>query len=358
MKAQPLPPARLHKNSGNARVCIGGRAYWLGKFGSDDADRRYNELAARYYADPDAFLAAPEVPKPVRSADRISVAKLITLYVAHAERYYRKNGSPTPEVSSIKLAMVPLNELFGTLDADDFSPKKLQAVRSAMIARDWARTTINSQCSRIRRMFRWGASEELVDVSVYQSLGTVQGLSPGRTQARESAPVKPVDEHLVNAVLPKVKPAVAAMIRLQLLTAMRPGEVVLMRPCDVDRDGDVWVYTPPTHKTEHHGKVRHIAIGARAQGILAPYLDNRAAEDRCFAYTTAGYRRAIARACEVAKVESWSPNQLRHAAATTIRKTYGLEGAQVVLGHAHARISEVYAESAHERAIAIMAELG
>jgi integrase len=36
-------------------------------------------------------------------------------------------------------------------------------------------------------------------------------------------------------VLPNVSPPVAAMIQLQQLTGMRAGEVVIMRPQDIDR---------------------------------------------------------------------------------------------------------------------------
>jgi site-specific recombinase XerC len=40
----------------------------------------------------------------------------------------------------------------------------------------------------------------------------------------------------------------------------------------------------------------------------------------------------------------WSPNQLRHAAAPEIRRKFGLEAAQVILGHASADVTQVYAE--------------
>ena len=40
----------------------------------------------------------------------------------------------------------------------------------------------------------------------------------------------------------------------------------------------------------------------------------------------------------------WHPHQLRHAAATRIRRQYGLEAARAVLGHKSLAITEVYAE--------------
>lgn len=173
-----------------------------------------------------------------------------------------------------------------------------------------------------------------------------------------------------------------------------------MRPCDIDRSGDVWVYRPRTHKTQHHGHHRTVLLGPKAQAILRPYL-LRAAHSHCFspadamqemrdrraaarktplnegnrrgtnrvenpkrqageAYTVNSYRRAIGRACDLAfllpddlpegdlpawqKAHRWSPHQLRHSAATEIRKHHGLEAAQILLGHSAADVTQVYAE--------------
>jgi len=43
-------------------------------------------------------------------------------------------------------------------------------------------------------------------------------------------------------------------------------------------------------------------------------------------------------------IPHWHPNQLRHTKATEVRRLFGLEAAQVTLGHAHAKITEVYAK--------------
>lgn len=53
-----------------------------------------------------------------------------------------------------------------------------------------------------------------------------------------------------------------------------------------------------------------------------------------------------------------SPIQMRHSAATEIRKRFSLEGAQLVLGHATANITQVYAERDLPAAGRIAAEVG
>ena len=54
----------------------------------------------------------------------------------------------------------------------------------------------------------------------------------------------------------------------------------------------------------------------------------------------------------------WHPHQLRHNAATRLRKEYGLEAAQVILGHKTLAITEIYAEKNVEAAQRIMAAVG
>lgn len=54
----------------------------------------------------------------------------------------------------------------------------------------------------------------------------------------------------------------------------------------------------------------------------------------------------------------WHPHQLRHNAATALRKEFGLEAAQVILGHRHAAVTQVYAETNHAKALDIIAKIG
>ena len=271
-----------------------------------------------------------------------------------------------------------LHTLYGAVPAGEFGPLALKACRERMIDEGLARTTINGFVSRIRQAFRWAVENELVPGPVLQALQAVSGLKRGRSRAKECEPVRPVDRGAVEAVLPHVARQVAAMIELQWLSGMRPQEVVQMRMAEIDRGGRVWIYRPRDHKVEHHGMDRVIPLGPKAQAVLAPFLQmdptaalfspkdaekerraamraarrtklwpshsNQARRARrrergsevqglrdC--YDTNSYRRAITRGCEAAGIPSWSPNQLRHSAATRIRKELGIEAAQAVLGH-------------------------
>jgi integrase len=75
-------------------------------------------------------------------------------------------------------------------------------------------------------------------------------------------------------------------------------------------------------------------------------------------YDACSYGNAIGYACVKARVAHWTPYQLRHTAATILRREFGLEVAQVILGHAHASESEIYAEVDRAKAIKVMSRIG
>src|SRR5262249_21182691 len=75
-------------------------------------------------------------------------------------------------------------------------------------------------------------------------------------------------------------------------------------------------------------------------------------------YSVASYDRAIGAACNRAAIARWTPNQLRHAKATKLRREAGLDAARVVLGHRSPQVTEVYAEIDEQKASEVMTRLG
>jgi integrase len=258
----------------------------------------------------------------------------------------------------------PVVSLYGKTLAAKFSPLCLRHVRDEMIRLKWVRTSINRHIIRIRKMFKWALSvEALTNPDVLEMLRSVDGLQKNRSEAKESTPVRAVKRASVDAVEPHIKPILWSMISLQLVTGMRPGEVRLMTLGEVDRSDEVWEYRPAEHKLEHKDIERVIYIGSEGQKILLPYLKADPAQYLFEArpgkpYTKDSYCRAVTRACKRAKIDSWSPNQLRHTAATDIRKRFGLEASRVILGHSSADTTLVYAERDHEAAKAVIRQIG
>ena len=75
-------------------------------------------------------------------------------------------------------------------------------------------------------------------------------------------------------------------------------------------------------------------------------------------YTVESYRRAIAYGCKKAGIPKWHPHQLRHSAATQLRKEFGLDVARAVLGHSSPAVTAHYAELDLSKAAEAMGQVG
>lgn len=269
-----LPRYCFHKASKQGIVRLGRKVHYLGKHDSPESWTKYHQKIAEWLAG--------QSEHPTTPADDFTIIEVIAAFRRHALQHYRKDGQPTGAISKFDQAAKPLLLLYGDLPAREFAPLKLKAVRSLMVngftdgfgklVPPLSRGVVNSRVGAIRQIFRWAESEELVPANITHTLATVAGLQAGRTEARETKPVGPVDEAHVEATLPHLPSIVADMVRIQRLTGCRPGEVCLMRPFDIDRKSNPWVYRPASHKTEHHGRARVIYIGPKAQDILRKYL--------------------------------------------------------------------------------------
>ena len=385
MSKHRLPSYRLHKPSGQAVVTLNGKEKYLGQWKSKASRIEYDRLIGEWLANGRQFPVSNDPSKD------LSIIELIAAYWDYAKGYYVKNGEPTSELDCFRSALRPLKRLYSHTRVIDFSPLSLVALRNEYIKANHSRGFINASTRRLKRMFKWGVSRELVPVHIYQALATVDGLKVGRSEARETLPVKPVSKEDIEATLPHLNMVVRAMVEFQLLTACRPGEVRLLRPCDIDSSNDVWIYKPQTHKMEHQNRERLIFIGPKAQAILKPWL-NQQHTSFCFKpeevkrlsssnkrnrrvkngrppksstkrapgdhYERQSYNRAITRACDRAGIERWKPNQLRHTRATEIRQKYGLEASQTVLGHSRADVTQIYAERNDDAARRIILKEG
>ncbi len=405
-----VPSYRLHKPSGQARVIIDGKHHYLGPFGSQASREKYARLISEH---PTASDREDHRPFPVHDG---TIDQLLLRYLEFAKTYYVKDGEPTRELESMKAAMGHIRVLYSQLPVQEFGPVKLKVVRQHMVDGGLSRGVINNRIGRIKRIFKWAVADELIPPATYEALRAVPGLKYGRTEARETEPVQPVDDEIVDRTIPFLSPQVAAMVQLQRLTGMRPGEVVIMRMSDIDRSQQVWIYEVQDHKSRWRGHRRIVPLGPVSQSLIEPFL-NRPEDSYLFSpiesedwrlqhrpcsekgerktpvypselrrrereklerrqrkhkskrpkresYNTASYRRSVtygikkgnrvlAREGVEERIPHWFPNQLRHRYGTDVRRDHGVEAAQIGLGHARTDVVEVYAEKNLELAIEI-----
>jgi integrase len=375
-----------------------GRAVW-----TDSLGVRKEKLLPGKHGSKESLTAFAKLQLELITSSRPSDAKRIeTLnecllaYLEFATKHY----SHSNELYTVKYALRPVREMYGFDPPEEFGPKKLAAVRESMVREGLTRSGINKRVRTIVRCFKWLAAEELVPGSVYESLKALSGLRAGRSEAPESEERGPVEESIVMATLEHMSGHPRAIVELLWLTGARPGELCKMTLAQLDTSGPVWLYRVAHHKTSHRGKSRTVALGPRAIAVLKAHLEQRGPigpDDPVFSplanrearFQTmraerkskvqpsqvnrkkkkpkrlpAGYygpnaiSQAVEKAAKLANVEHWFPYQLRHAFATRIRKQFGLEEAQVLLGHAAADVTQVYAQRDEAKAVEVAAQIG
>jgi integrase len=364
-RGKRLPAYRLDKRSGKAVVTLnhGGGArqsILLGEFGSSKSKIEYNRVIAEWMARnclPEPAIAEPDVLTIGELIVRFWQGKVVTYY-RHAD------GSPTSEQENYKQCLRTLRQLYEDLPVAQFDSLRLEAwlgdvtrptrtiidsiTGQSREVQGWSRNNANKHLSRIKSVFKWGVRKKLVGAAQYGELTTVEGLEFGRSDARETEPIRQVAPEFVEAVIPFLSDQVAAIARLQILCGARPGELCSMTTAEIQTTGivdpgsgkSIWMFRPTHHKTQHRGHVREIPLGPQCQEILRPFLKAdlgaclfspaEAEADRLAAlhaarttpmkygnvpgsnrvespqhkpgnqYTVAAYRRAIQRGCEKA----------------------------------------------------------
>jgi integrase len=313
------------------------------------------------------------------------IADLIQLYNNHAATYYRhKDGSQTQQVKKIELALRYLNGFCGTNEPESFGPLRLQGFRQELIGRGLSRKYINDLIGIIKQVFKWGVSKELIAEGAYRALSTVEGLRYSRSNAKETEPVRPVDENYIYLIVPYTSKVVEAMMKLHLLTGMRSTELCTIRPCDINTTGKVWLYRPVQHKNLWRKKERVVPIGPQGQNILLPFL-KRNITDYCFTpeeslavrgkngkggkakeqrYNAKSYRKAVQYAIAAynkanpeKQIDSFTPHQARHTLTTKINEAMGIEPASAITGNT-IEAAKIYTENNLKLAITVAEKFG
>ena len=380
-----------HKGSGQAVVRIDGKDRYLGKFGSEESRREYDRLIAEWLA------AGRRLPAGT-AGDGLTINELLLSYWRWAEKTYRDgDGAPTRELDNLKDALRPLRKLYGDADAARFGPMALRTVREDMIAAGLCRRTINTRIGRLKRVFRWAVSYELLPAPVYEALRTIPGLQRGRGEARDTDPIKPVPDDDVRATLPFLPAVVAAMAEVQLLTGCRVSEalniarhrpeheragldlqaVQAQEPQPRDRPSNLpWSPGPSRRQAVSQNRPTGLPVQPRRRDCGAGRTAGRDAQDEAYSVRTDPDEEGQA---EAAAPRPLRPQQLPTghpaclpqgsgaglvAAATQAYVSnghparYGVEAAKVILGHTKVETTQIYAERDLNTAEKIMAEIG
>lgn len=412
------PPSYcLHKQSGQAcfNWPLGGGRYktiLLGKHGSAESYTEYERVLGEWRA---AQGSATMLPSNGQSGDP-TLYEVVLAFDKHAERYYRNpaTSEPTGEADNFKDALASLLDLYGHQSAKEFGPLALKSVRLKMVEAGLARKTANARTNRVRRFFRWAAENQMVPASVVNALNMVAPLRKGEqveimtdeglkeVTVRESPGIHDIKWERVDAVLPHLPRPVAAMVQIMRYSNCRAEDVVIMRTCDIEVDGQIWVYRPEAHKNQWREEQsdihqRAVLLGQRCQEILKPFLKPEQPEAYLFSpreakatfqaeraatrkskrtpselkkkrkknprrgprerYDVNTFQQSIRKTCRKLEVPVWKLLEIRHTRATDVREMYGVEGASASLGNT-VEAAQIYAEKNRAMARKIASEIG
>jgi len=352
-------PAYQYHVSGQAKVRLGSKDFYLGKHGTPESYAKYYSLLAEYNANgieppkslPDE-VGGDSSDSSVRMADDLILVKHITAdFRARVLPRYENNNSHHGRFTALCNL---LDKRHGNEPASEFGPRKLATLRDGFVAKGNCRSYANDQTRKLIKIIEHGVSRELIGPDRIIALRTLPSLKHGEARDNPTRSGVPLD--VVRATLPHLTETAADMVRLQLATAMRPSELFKMTPAMIDQSGDIWFYRPNSHKSQHHGKKKAIPILGAAMETLKPYLGGDSS-GLCFLTTKStpwnkdSYRIAVKRAAQKAKVEHWTPYMLRHESLQTVRDTDGPEAAQALAGHSRLSTTEIYAKVSESTAI-------
>ena len=280
----------------------------------------------------------------------------------------------------------------------DFGADELQEVQKAMQdysykrgkqKKKYTRQGINRNIKHLLSIWYWGVGRDYVTPAQAKRLDEVKSLRIG--QAVENSKRQKVTEDEFKKVVKNANSVVGDILQLIWNTAMRPGEVCKMRPCDILRDDpECWLYIPGRdispvgeHKTMRFGRTKVIPLTVKSQAILQNRVADFDSKQYIFKpmdaikemiqerakkrktplhygnspgtnkkehpmiqpgekYTVNALRIACRRGCKRAGVAPFNPYDLRRSTATGIRSILDKEAAKLILGHTKTETTDIY----------------
>ena len=380
------------KNLGYATDPRTKKEIYFGSWGLRSTKENYLKWAYAFESSPDEIVIDT---KPI-------LAHLVARYIQFATSYFRDpiTKLPTSALNCMRAALKDV-ALYLSKPIEEFTPQDLIAIRTGMMRRKQRRTvngegvtldkhvslaTVNSNIKKIRGVFKKGVEWGMVPIAVYSALQCVQSLNyRSAPQLKINEPVAPVEESIVEELIPLLRPIYQVALRLQLATGMRLKELCSMRFSEIkpnkSKHGLIYIYRPSSHKNSHRGQARSIPISpalfAELRSLKRPspsikgnghdvvFYSNGTGKsiDYSGPLTASGYRQVIGwgqkrlnknrTAAGLEPHPRWNLAQIRHTVLTRVREGYGLEAAQAVGGHKRMNTTEIYAEKNDNTAIKI-----
>lgn len=303
--------------------------------------------------------------------NRLKIRDLLLRYI----KYYTKiRDKDCRQVRNALSCMNVADDAILNCTPAKFKPKLLLYWRDRMIEAKWNRKTVNERVRTIHYICDHAVVHEWMKVETANALRCVRNLTFGDNRVAEPKKISEAKEEDIERLMPFLKPRIQSMVNIQRYTGMRPGELCDMTPGEIDmsmaKEERVWLYKPTDHKNEWRGHKRVIVIGPRAIQEIMKWADwgrpdmpiFRGERAKRKAISVRSYGRCLEMGVEKARahgieITPFSPNQLRHTAATRVGHKFGHEAGAALLGDSMPT-AQIYIERNIELAKEAARELG
>lgn len=136
-----------------ARVYLNGQAHYLGRHGSPESYEKYDRLVADHLA--------------CSAGTHATVTQLGMAFWKYAKVRYGKSGKGKFGAAiNWRPILEMLRDEYGDTLAREFGPKKLKSLIPIMESHGWCRSYLDANLDRVKRIFAWAVSEEMVPADV------------------------------------------------------------------------------------------------------------------------------------------------------------------------------------------------
>jgi integrase len=303
----------------------------------------------------------------VQPARGIALTELLELFLRYNPKLAKTSKYEVKQAFDILLGLFPDDQ--PKPDTGNFKVGYLLKLQNRLIELDYAQSQINRLFGLVKRVFTW-AGQPRFDLDTYDKLPAIisssfiadmQFFKPV-TDGKENLPREDVEEQVVSAVFPYLPQIMVDMLKMLLLTGMRPGELCKMKNGDLKKtkkefaqysklfDGVNWIYVLPEHKTKKFIGVKAIPLGLEEQEILGKYISDDP-QTRVFKrangkpITVAAMGRKLKSVIEKKNLEKFTLYQIRHTALTLVSLDCGKDTARAVAGHTTEKMTDRYDHS-------------
>jgi integrase len=278
-----------------------------------------------------------------RKAKTATFAGLAAFYVEEYAKPRKRLRARKEDERKLRVEVLPV---WGSRPAAEIRRTDVRELLER-IAAERGGVCANRTRALLSKVFAFGIEKERVEANPVYAVKRVYVEEPRERVLTEE------ELRVLWPLFDRLQPNVAAAWRLVLLTAQRPGEVLSMRWCDLERDSHGWWWNIPAEITKTN-RAHRVPLSPEALAIVESLRPLTGSTEWVLASRAEG-KRLTWLSHSSARLRAWSelphftPHDLRRTAATWLgRSGVRPDTIDQLLNHAAGRISRTYNRAGYD----------